>query len=90
MSLVVTGSIGIDDVETPYGQAQDVLGGSAVYFSFSAGLFTSVRLVGVVGEDFPHQYRTLFRKREIDTQGLEIRPGSRTFRWSGKSTCREA
>ena len=52
MPLLVTGTIGIDTVETPYGRAEDVLGGSAVYFSFAASLLAPVRLVGVVGEDF--------------------------------------
>lgn len=84
MSLVVTGSIGLDDVETPYGKVENVLGGSAVYFSFSACLFTTVRFVGVVGQDFPDSCREKFAKREIDLAGLETRAGSRTFHWSGK------
>ena len=84
MSLVGTGTIGLDTVETPFGRAEDVLGGSMVYFSFSASLFTTVRLVGVVGEDFPDQHRAVFAKREIDLAGLETRAGSKTFRWSGK------
>ena len=84
MSLVGTGTIGLDTVETPFGRAEDVLGGSMVYFSFSASLFTTVRLVGVVGEDFPDQHRAVFAKREIDLVGLETRAGSKTFRWSGK------
>ena len=84
MSLLVTGSIGIDTVETPHGKAADVLGGSAVYFSFAASLLTPVRLVGVVGNDFPDQYRNLFRTRPIDTAGLETRKESKTFRWHGK------
>ena len=57
MSLLVTGTVGIDRVITPYGEATEVLGGSAVYFGFAAALFTSVRLVGVVGEDFPDHLR---------------------------------
>ena len=84
MSLVGTGTIGLDTVETPFGRAEDVLGGSMVYFSFSASLFTTVRLVGVVGEDFPDQHRAVFAKREVDLAGLETRAGSKTFRWSGK------
>ena len=84
MSLVGTGTIGIDTVETPFGRAEDVLGGSMVYFSISASLFTMVRLVGVVGEDFPDQHRAVFAKREIDLAGLETRAGSKTFRWAGK------
>ncbi len=83
MSLLVTGSIGIDDVKTPHGEAKGVYGGSAVYFSFAAMLYTRVRFVGVVGEDFPADYRAYLQKRNIDLAGLEVRKGSRTFRWSG-------
>lgn len=84
MSLLVTGSIGIDQVETPFGRADDVLGGSAVYFSFAASLFSPVRLVGVVGEDFPPAFRAVFSGRPIDLAGLEVRRGSKTFRWQGR------
>jgi sugar/nucleoside kinase (ribokinase family) len=85
MSLLVTGSIGIDTVETPHGRAEEVLGGSAVYFSFAASLFVSkVRLVGVVGEDFPSTFEKVFTERPIDVSGLERRRGSRTFRWHGR------
>lgn len=84
MSLLVTGTIGIDTVETPYGKAPDVLGGSAVYFAFAASLLSPVRLVGAVGEDFPAGFRDLLKTRPIDVAGLETRKGSKTFRWSGK------
>jgi sugar/nucleoside kinase (ribokinase family) len=83
MSLLVTGSIGIDTVTTPHGTADSVLGGSAIYFSFAAGFFTTVRLVGVVGEDFPDAFRQMLVQREIDIRGLETRVGSETFRWTG-------
>src|SRR5215212_9279874 len=83
MSLLVTGSIGIDTVETPYGKHDDVIGGSAIYFSYASSFFTPVRLVGVVGEDCPKQLLNVFEGREIDTSGLEIRKGSKTFRWHG-------
>jgi len=84
MALLVTGSLGIDTVETPHGRAEEVLGGTAVYFSFAASLFVPVRLVGVVGEDFPPAFRDLFASHEIDISGLETRSGSKTFRWTGK------
>ncbi|MEK6642977.1 MAG: PfkB family carbohydrate kinase [Planctomycetota bacterium] len=84
MSLLVTGTIGIDTVETPYGKAPDVLGGSAVYFAFAASLLSPVRLVGAVGEDFPVGFRDLLKTRPIDVAGLETRKGSKTFRWAGK------
>ena len=84
MSLLVTGTIGIDTVETPHKKVENVLGGSAAYFAFAAGLLTPVRLVGVVGDDFPERFRDLFKGRPIDTDGLETRTGSKTFRWHGK------
>ncbi|MFQ5423833.1 MAG: PfkB family carbohydrate kinase [Phycisphaerae bacterium] len=84
MSLLVTGTIGIDTVETPHGRAEDVLGGSAVYFAFAARLLAPVRLVGVVGDDFPPSFRELLDAPRIDTTGLETRNGSKTFRWHGK------
>jgi len=83
MSLVVTGSIGIDTVETPFGKRDEVIGGSAIYFSYAASFFTPVRLVGVVGEDCPKQFFDVFEGREVDISGLEVRRGSKTFRWHG-------
>jgi sugar/nucleoside kinase (ribokinase family) len=85
MSLLVTGTIGLDTVETPYGKAEQVLGGSAAYFSFAAGLMHKpVRLVAVVGEDFPTRYLEMFRKGPIDVGGLEVRKGAKTFRWEAR------
>ena len=83
MSLLVTGSIGIDTVETPHGRSEDCLGGSAIYFSMAASCFTTVRLVGVAGEDCPFDFQEVFAGRDIDLQGLESRNGSKTFRWHG-------
>jgi sugar/nucleoside kinase (ribokinase family) len=83
MPLLVTGSIGIDTVETPFGKRDDVLGGSAIYFSYAASFFTPVRLVGVVGEDCPKNLLDVFTGRDVDTSGLEHRKGSKTFRWHG-------
>ncbi len=83
MSLLVTGSIGIDTVETPFGKRDDVIGGSAIYFSYAASFFTPVRLVGVVGEDCPPEMLNVFTGRDVDTAGLETRKGSKTFRWHG-------
>ncbi|MFO0838461.1 MAG: PfkB family carbohydrate kinase [Phycisphaerae bacterium] len=84
MSLFVSGSIGIDTVETPLGRAADVLGGSSIYFSLAASLFTDVRLVGVVGDDFDMNMLAPLRQRRIDLRGIEVRAGSRTFRWAGR------
>jgi len=83
MSLLVTGSIGIDTVETPFGKRENVIGGSAIYFSYAASFFTPVRLVGAVGEDAPGEMFKVFGEQEVDTTGLEVRKGSKTFRWHG-------
>jgi sugar/nucleoside kinase (ribokinase family) len=83
MSLLVTGSIGIDTVKTPFGFSQDCIGGSAVHFSMSASFFGPVSFVGVVGDDCPFDLAEVFEGREVDLQGLEVRQGSKTFRWAG-------
>ncbi len=83
MSLLVTGSIAIDSVTTPHGELADGPGGSAVYFAFSASIFVPTRLVGVVGEDYPPAFLDRFKGRPIDLAGLEVRTGSKTFRWKG-------
>ena len=85
MSLLVTGSIGIDTVEAPWGRIEDALGGSSVYFAVAASFFGPVRLVGVVGDDCPADFlRPLQENPNIDTSGLEVRSGSKTFRWHGR------
>ncbi|MEE9199870.1 MAG: PfkB family carbohydrate kinase [Candidatus Brocadiales bacterium] len=91
MPLLVVGSVGIDTVETPHGKAEEVLGGSAVYFSWAASFFAPVRLVSVVGSDFPDHYRKTLAEKNIDMSGLEVMDG-KTFRWSGqyKDTMHEA
>ncbi len=83
MSLLVTGSIGIDTVKTPHGVSENCLGGSSVYFSMAASFFASVRFVGVVGDDCPFDLPKLFADRGVDMAGLEVRQGSKTFRWAG-------
>jgi len=84
MSLVVVGSVAFDSVETPQETRENVLGGSAVYFSYAASFFTAVRLAGVVGEDWPAEHTQLLRKRNIDLAGLQTVPGGKTFRWRGR------
>ena len=85
MSLIVTGTIGIDTVVTPTGHADKILGGSGTYFSAAASLYGPVRLVAAVGDDFPPQHRAVLAKFPgIDTAGLETRKGSKTFAWGGK------
>jgi sugar/nucleoside kinase (ribokinase family) len=83
MSLVVVGSVAIDSVEAPGGKAADVVGGAALYFSLAASFFTPVRMVGVVGPDFPRDMLDELQRRGIDLTGVEERPG-KTFRWSGR------
>jgi sugar/nucleoside kinase (ribokinase family) len=83
MSLLVVGSVALDDVETAVASRRGILGGSASYFSMGASLFTPVQLVAVVGKDFPEEHLKLLRSREIDLEGLAHSPGE-TFRWSGR------
>ena len=83
MSLLVTGSIGIDTVTTPYGVSENCLGGSAVYFSMAASFFTPVRLIGAVGSDCPFDMAKVFAGRDVELAGLEVRALSKTFRWKG-------
>lgn len=81
--ILVVGSVAFDSIRTPYGEVEEALGGSASYFSISASRFGPVRLVAVVGEDFPDRHRALFERRGVDLSGLETAPG-RTFRWRGE------
>lgn len=83
MSLLVTGSVGIDTVRTPYGYNKDCIGGSAVHFSMGASLFTDIKFLGAVGADCPFNLEQLFAGRNVDLTGLEIRKNSKTFRWHG-------
>ncbi len=84
MPLLVVGSIAFDSVETPTEKRDNVLGGSAVFFSYAASYFAPVRLVGVVGDDWPAEHTELLRDQGIDTGGLQVVSGAKTFRWRGK------
>lgn len=81
--LLVVGSIAFDSIQTPHGNVEDALGGSATFFSYVSSFFTRPRLVGVVGEDFPEENRKLLEGRDIDTRGLVVEKG-KTFRWKGR------
>jgi sugar/nucleoside kinase (ribokinase family) len=83
MSLLVVGSVAFDAIQTPFREAERVLGGAATYFSVAASYFVPVKLVGIVGEDFTHEDAAIFRGRKIDLAGLERAPG-RTFFWAGR------
>lgn len=84
MPLLVVGSVALDSVKTPTDSRKDVLGGSAVFFSYAASYFTPVNLVGVVGEDWPSEHTKLLEDRKVDMSGLQIIEGGETFRWSGE------
>ncbi len=83
VSLLVVGTVALDSVSTPFGNVDNALGGSATYFSTSASYFTDVRLVAVIGEDFPREHITFLKSKNIDTRGLEVQKGE-TFRWKGE------
>jgi sugar/nucleoside kinase (ribokinase family) len=83
MSILVVGSVAFDSVETPFGRGDNVLGGSATYFSTAASFFTDVSLVAVVGDDFPQEHIDFLKSRNIDLRGLSRSPG-RTFHWKGR------
>jgi sugar/nucleoside kinase (ribokinase family) len=83
MALLVVGSVALDSLETPFGRREEVLGGSASYFSVAASFFGPTRMVAVVGEDFPEEHVRFFASRGVDLAGLARRPG-RTFRWKGR------
>jgi len=85
VSLLVVGSIAFDTVETPFGKVDDALGGSAVYISIAASYFSSpVRLVAVVGGDFPAENRRFLEEHNIDLEGMQVVGDGKTFRWGGR------
>jgi sugar/nucleoside kinase (ribokinase family) len=83
MKLLVVGSVALDSIHTPFGEVQDALGGSAVYFSVTASLLTGVRMVGVVGDDYPMDKLGAIAARGVDLTGVE-RASGESFRWKGK------
>ena len=83
MSLLVVGSVALDSVHTPFGETADALGGSAVYFSMAGSLLAPVRVVGVIGEDYPVHELEALAPRGIDWSGVERATGE-SFRWKGK------
>jgi sugar/nucleoside kinase (ribokinase family) len=83
MTVLVVGTVAFDSIETPYGSAERILGGSASYFALGASFFTPVRVVGVIGQDFPQEYLDLFAEKKIDLEGLKRANGD-TFHWRGR------
>src|SRR5438105_11109580 len=83
MPILVVGSVAFDNITTPSGRADNVLGGSGTYFALAASYFTDVRVVAVVGEDFTAEHENVLKKRGVDTRGIERAKG-KTFRWGGQ------
>jgi sugar/nucleoside kinase (ribokinase family) len=83
MGILVVGSVALDTVKTPFGNKEDVLGGSATYFSIAASYFTDVSIIAVVGNDFPEEHVAFLGRKGVDVSGLERQAG-RTFRWKGE------
>jgi sugar/nucleoside kinase (ribokinase family) len=84
MSLLVVGSIAIDNIRTPEASRDGLLGGSATHFSYAASFFTPVELVSVVGGDWPQEHTAFLRDRGIDVSGIQVVPGGKSFRWTGR------
>src|SRR5882757_2400220 len=83
MSVLIAGSTALDSIRTPKGENPRLLGGSASHAAVAASFFSPVKLVGVVGDDFPKRYIQLYKRHRIDLEGLQILPG-KTFHWSGE------
>ena len=82
-SVLIVGSVALDSVETPTGKVERALGGAAVYSSVAASFFSPVRIVGVVGDDFPKEHLDYLNSLNIDTRGIQVVPGGKTFHWKG-------
>src|SRR6185503_1638804 len=83
MSVLIVGSTALDSIKTPKAENPRLLGGSASHASVAASFFAPVKIIGVVGRDFPKKYIKLYRKHRIDLSGLQVREG-KTFHWSGE------
>ncbi|HUE37013.1 MAG TPA: hypothetical protein VMO20_06455, partial [Candidatus Acidoferrum sp.] len=83
MSVLIVGSTALDSIKTPTAENPRLLGGSASHAAVAASFFSPVKLIGVVGDDFPKEYISLYKRHKIDLSGLQIVPG-KTFHWSGE------
>src|SRR6201993_841972 len=83
MSILVVGSVAFDNITTPSGSVENILGGAATHFALAASFFTDVRVVAVVGDDFTAEHENVMKKRGVDTRGIERAKG-KTFRWGGQ------
>ena len=85
MSILIVGTVAFDAIETPFGKTDKIVGGAATYISLSASFFSkNLNLVSVVGDDFPQEAIHTLQKHNVDTKGLQIKEGEKTFFWSGK------
>jgi len=85
MSILVVGTVAFDAIETPFGKTDKIVGGAATYICLSSSFFTNkINLVSVVGDDFPTSAIQMLQNKKVDTQGLQIKKGEKTFFWSGK------
>jgi len=85
MSLLVVGTVAFDAIETPFGKTDKIIGGAATYIGLSASYFTDqIKMVSVVGDDFPDSMIKTFNENNIDTEGLQVRKGEKSFFWSGR------
>jgi len=85
MSILIVGTVAFDAIETPFGKTDKIVGGAATYISLAASFFSNkLRLVSVVGDDFPMDSIQMLKDHKVDTSGLQIKEGEKTFFWSGK------
>jgi len=85
MSLVIVGSVAFDAIETPYGKTDKIIGGAGSYIALAASFFReNPKLISVVGDDFPKAYLDLLNSKSVDTEGIEICKGEKSFFWSGR------
>ena len=85
MSVLVVGTVAFDAIETPFGKTDKIVGGAATYICLSSSFFIKkLNLVSVVGEDFPNDAIQMLKDKSVDTEGLQIKKGEKTFFWSGK------
>ena len=85
MSILIVGTVAFDAIETPFGKTDKIVGGAATYISLAASFFSNkLRLVSVVGDDFPKDSIQMLKDHKVDTSGLQIKEGEKTFFWSGK------
>jgi sugar/nucleoside kinase (ribokinase family) len=85
MKLLTVGTVAFDDIETPFGRAEKAIGGAATYISLAASYFAEqVRIVSVVGDDFPESVLQDLTSRNIDLAGLEVKKGEKSFFWAGR------